>query len=116
MKSSIVRNCSAVIFGTFMLVGTVGLALAKENKTVNDGWNACVSWCDAHNKTQNSRDICYKNCEKYWKCNGSDSTPELCSSAAAAAIVLPPKTGVVTTPPTQVIPKAPVTGNATQRK
>jgi hypothetical protein len=112
MKRLLFQAGGALVLGLFVVIGVSTSTLAKERQTVNDGWNACVKWCDDHNKTDNSRSTCYKNCEKYWKCNGSDSTPELCRSAGAAAIA--PPTSVL--PPPTTNPKAPVAGRTLQAK
>jgi hypothetical protein len=72
-------------------------APAKEKKTMKDGVSACKSWCVKNNKTVTSQSRCYRNCELYWACNGSDSTETTCSGVKNATLENPkppPSTGV----------------------
>lgn len=38
-------------------------------KKQQDGYAACISWCDAHNKTSKSRSDCHEQCITYWSGN-----------------------------------------------
>jgi hypothetical protein len=69
------------------------VTLAKEKQTVQAGMGACKAWCD-NNRTGNQLTQCYKNCETYWACNGSDSTEAMCRSvneSLAAEVSRPQK-------------------------
>ncbi len=67
------------------MVGGSG-ASAKENKPISQGVAECKQWCDTHNKTVAGQHACYVNCEKYWGCNGSDSTAQTCADARNLAV------------------------------
>ena len=36
------------------------------NKLSQQGYFDCLAWCEKHNKTQHSFDICADNCSTYW--------------------------------------------------
>ena len=60
------KTLSALALATgCLLAGTMNHASALPNNTDAGLW-ACYDWCDAHNKTQKSRLICYGNCTNYY--------------------------------------------------
>jgi hypothetical protein len=61
------------------------MALAKEIMTIKQGMEACVAWCEKKNKTPHSIGKCRRSCERYWACNGSDSTAETCQAVPPEA-------------------------------
>jgi hypothetical protein len=73
-----VRAIFGSVVAIAMFFGAGADVLAKERRTVAEGLAACRQWCEAHNRTLPSRSQCIANCEKYWACNGSDSTANTC--------------------------------------
>jgi hypothetical protein len=74
-KSS-VRPWFAALFisaGVLCAIWTLPISTAREKITTSQGELQCYNWCDAHNKTDKSRNICYNNCSAYWSKNGSDA-------------------------------------------
>lgn len=73
-------KATQTIFAIAVLVTGIAASesTAKESKTMYEGVTACRKWCKEHNKTVASQSQCGDNCEKYWACNGSDSTPQIC--------------------------------------
>ena len=67
------------VLGAAVLAGSVVPALAKERQTMSQGVRACKAWCDGNNSTVGSQHACYVRCERYWMCNGSDSTTTTCA-------------------------------------
>lgn len=59
---------------------------AKERQTMKNGVAACKQWCDQNNKTVPNQSACYTACEKYWLCNGSDSTAITCQDGKNLAV------------------------------
>ena len=59
--------------GLLVLVWTSSMSSAKEKLTCAQGCKKCYDWCDAHNKTANSRADCHIRCFDYWYKNGSDA-------------------------------------------
>jgi hypothetical protein len=54
------------VLGTALLMAVVPLsAHAITNGQIN-GYNKCVDWCQAHNKTTKSVGVCRFNCDYYW--------------------------------------------------
>ena len=84
-----------IALGILTQLASVGLApaAAKEPKTILEGVTACKKWCDEHNRTEKSRQECKDNCERYWACNGSDSTPKICK-AVLTVMPLPASTAM----------------------
>lgn len=56
---------------------------AKESVTILQGVTACKRWCDNHRRG-NERSKCRDNCERYWACNGRDSTAATCRTVKEA--------------------------------
>lgn len=82
-NQSFIRKASALVLGLLVLAGASSAALAKEKQTVKAGMGACKQWCDK-NRTGIQRTECYKGCERYWACNGSDSTVALCKGVTGS--------------------------------
>lgn len=61
------------------LVPMPGPAGARENQTMLEGVTACKRACDRMNRTVESQHRCYVQCERYWLCNGRDSTASTCA-------------------------------------
>lgn len=74
------RMALAVALGVLVLAGATVPVLAKENKTMQQGVGVCKAWCDA-NRRGAEQQKCSSNCERYWLCNGSDSTTQTCADA-----------------------------------
>ncbi len=88
MTRSMVWNAGVVTFGLLMLIGTVEMTLARENRTVADGLAACEDYCRKENRTLESRQKCIGNCVAYWCQNGSDAKTAkifVCGTADSAA-------------------------------
>jgi hypothetical protein len=85
----------ALFVGVLMAAVTAGPTLARESKTMLQGVTACKAWCDANNQTLSAQHRCYVGCERYWMCNGSDSTTTTCADKPAAVR----EQGPVTPPP-----------------
>lgn len=80
------RKLAAIIaVGVAVLAGAVVPALAKERQTMRDGVRACKAFCDRNNTTIGSQHSCYVRCERYWMCNGRDSTTTTCADKPALA-------------------------------
>ncbi|MBL8559847.1 MAG: hypothetical protein JNM47_14080 [Hyphomonadaceae bacterium] len=74
------RKIAAIVaLGAFALAGSVVPVLAKERQTMSQGVRACKAWCDANNRSVGAQHTCYVRCERYWMCNGSDSTASTCA-------------------------------------
>ena len=60
----------AVLAAAFLiLAGASRDGWAKQNLEQTNpcrGMVNCLAWCDAHNKTRNSQQICKHNCHDYW--------------------------------------------------
>ena len=66
----------AIMFSTSSLTMFISPAEAKPKSLIpkvgtftkkqEDGYAACISWCDAHNQTANSRAVCHEQCVTYW--------------------------------------------------
>lgn len=93
------RLVAALFVGVAMAGFTAGPSLARESKTMFQGVTACKAWCDANNQTLNSQHRCYVGCERYWMCNGSDSTTTTCADKPAAVREQGPVTPTPQPPP-----------------
>lgn len=71
------RTAAGAVLSLLVATGT-DVAHAKERQTMKNGVAACKQWCDQNNKTVPNLSACYIACEKYWLCNGSDSTAATC--------------------------------------
>jgi hypothetical protein len=63
-----------------ILFGASCASMALESQTMQQGMAACDAWCNANRKGIQLI-MCHDNCNIYWSCNGSDSTPETCQQA-----------------------------------
>ena len=73
-KSLVVLNL--FLFSASSLAMFAGPSVAKPKSLIQkhgvftkkqeDGYAACISWCDAHNQTANSRNQCHEQCITYW--------------------------------------------------
>lgn len=79
-----------------MLELGVGQAVAMQNNR-DAGIQACVNWCVAHNKTDNSQRLCAHNCITYY-CFVAKPPAPICTGGAQAATLslLPLKPGTTT--------------------
>ena len=99
----LIRVGGAFAVAVLVLAGSITTSLALEKLTVLQGMAACFKWCDENNKTENSRDACKHQCNKYWWCNGSDAK----SSQTAVAMCGFYGTKVTRNP--QTTPQSPAT-------
>lgn len=84
-KLQIAFSVAALAIVAFVLLGLGSVpSIAKEKKTMKDGMTACRAWCEKNNKTIASQQKCFRGCETYWACHGSDSTKESCEGVKAA--------------------------------
>lgn len=76
MKKSLVI-LSALLFAATVPASNIGASNAASidiipqagsgiTKKQQNGYNACVQWCAAHNKTMSSRNQCIFQCDIYW--------------------------------------------------
>jgi hypothetical protein len=62
------------LLGILLLIWTTSpISTAREKLDTNTGTVLCMQWCDKHNKTDKSRELCHKNCIDYWLKHGSDA-------------------------------------------
>jgi hypothetical protein len=81
------RNWLAVaVIGMAALVTSPTAGWARESQTMKSGVAACKASCDKLNKTVASQHACYVACEKYWLCNGRDSTKSTCADGRALRV------------------------------
>jgi ribosomal protein S27E len=80
------RAGCAFALGLVFLAATGPAVFAKEKVPMAKGVAACKGWCDKNNSTVSSQSACYSACEKYWLCNGSDSTASTCADAGTLAV------------------------------
>lgn len=80
---------------SWFAVAAIGMAVfvtspipgwARESQTMKSGVTACKAACDRLNKTVASQHACYVACEKYWLCNGRDSTRSTCADGRALTV------------------------------
>ena len=109
MLYAIRKQCS--VFTTALIVVLLATtafmsvpATAKEKQSMKNGVAACKRWCDGSNSTTDSQRVCYVKCEKYWLCNGRDSTASTCADGRNLEV----DRGDTPTPPTK--PKKPEMG------
>lgn len=100
------RLVAALVVGVVMAGFTAGPSLARESKTMFEGVTACKAWCDSNNQTLSSQHRCYVRCERYWMCNGSDSTATTCADKPAAVREQGPVTPPTPQPSTRKGPAA----------
>ena len=79
------RVAGIVAVCLFALAAAATPLLAKERISISRGTAACKAWCDKNNATAESAGQCYIRCERYWLCNGSDSTADSCAGAPRVA-------------------------------
>jgi PAN domain len=78
------RAAAALAIATLALAAAGHIALAKERKSMLQGVTECKAWCDKRHATPSSGiQTCYRKCEAYWMCYGSDSTEESCKDGRA---------------------------------
>lgn len=77
------RLTVAGLLAAAVLAGATVPVLAKERQTMLAGVTACKASCDRNNRTLPSQHRCYVACERYWMCNGSDSTATTCADKPA---------------------------------
>jgi hypothetical protein len=77
------KAIAATALGVLVLAGATVPVLAKERQTMLQGVTACKATCDRINRMIPSQHRCYVACERYWMCNGSDSTATTCADKPA---------------------------------
>jgi hypothetical protein len=67
---AVVRGCAGalLISAMLLLLGPTETSAARDNCTGSciTGLNACLAWCNSHNKTNRSQFICTGKCGDYW--------------------------------------------------
>jgi hypothetical protein len=99
-KSPPVLSLVALSFAFLVSFGSLTEALAIcSTAACNDGWGACVNWCESHNRTAKSQGICVDKCDAYWRDGASIGRPNPPNPSGPPRIITP-------VPPTTVGPPA----------
>ena len=82
---TLVRMMLAFMSATLVVASLGFVALAKEKKSMLQGVTECKAWCVKRHGSAPSNAIqtCYRKCEAYWMCHGSNSTEETCKDGRA---------------------------------
>jgi len=82
------RLATAVVVGLSLVVAQCEASFAL-SKNQDAGEGKCISWCYAHNKTENSQNRCIINCIDYYTPKGK------VMSRAVPPPATPPRHGIV---------------------
>ncbi len=82
---TLIRAMLALVSATLLATGLGFVAIAKEKKTMLQGVTECKAWCVKRHGSapSNAIQVCYRKCEAYWMCYGSDSTEVSCKDGRA---------------------------------